>query len=83
MRLLWWQSRFSVVLIWGGIRGGFRHSTRPITLADAGEYVKDPKDINIVLNTPFSIIRTWGKTNLQKVSFFQEDTAEQCVFSGT
>lgn len=64
-------------LIWGGIRGGFRHSTRPITLADAGEYVKDPKDISIVLNTPFSIIRTWGKTKLQRVSFYQDDVLEK------
>jgi len=64
-------------LIWGGIRGGFRHSTRPITLSNAGEYVKDPKDINIVLNTPFAIIRTWGKTDLQKVNFYTGDEVEQ------
>jgi hypothetical protein len=67
-------------LIWAGIRGGYRHSTRPITLSNAGEYVKDPKDINIVLNTPFSIIRTMGKTNLQKVNFFAEEEAER-IFS--
>ncbi len=67
-------------LIWAGIRGGFRHSTRPITLSNAGAYVKDPKDINIVLNTPFSIIRTMGKTNLQKLNFYAEEEAEK-VFS--
>ena len=53
-----------------GIRGGFRHSTRPITLSNAGEYVCDPRDISIVLNTPFSLIRTVGKTKVQNVDYF-------------
>ena len=61
-----------IFLVWGGMRGGFRHSTRPITLSNAGAYVKDPHDISIVLNTPFAIFRTWGKTNLQKVNFFAD-----------
>ncbi len=56
-----------------GIRGGFRHSTRPITLSNAGEYVRNPKDISIVLNTPFSLIRTVGKTKVQKVAYFKEN----------
>jgi phosphoglycerol transferase MdoB-like AlkP superfamily enzyme len=57
-------------LIVAGIRGGFRHSTRPITLSNAGEYVKDPKDINIVLNTPFAIIRTMNRTSIQRVNYY-------------
>ena len=61
-----------IFLVWGGMRGGFKHSTRPITLSNAGAYVKDPHDISIVLNTPFAIFRTWGKTNLQKVNFFAD-----------
>jgi phosphoglycerol transferase MdoB-like AlkP superfamily enzyme len=59
-------------LLIGGMRGGFRHSTRPITLSNAGEYVKDPKHISIVLNTPFAIIRTVGKTKVHKVNYFNE-----------
>lgn len=59
----------------GGIRGGFRHSTRPITLSNAGEFVSDPRDISIVLNTPFSLIRTVGKTKVQRAEYFSEDTA--------
>ncbi len=61
-------------LIIGGIRGGFRHSTRPITLSNAGEYVSQPRDISIVLNTPFSLIRTYGKTSIQHVRHFDQDT---------
>jgi phosphoglycerol transferase MdoB-like AlkP superfamily enzyme len=59
-----------------GIRGGFRHSTRPITLSNAGEFVRDPRDISIVLNTPFSLIRTIGKTKVQKADYFDESTLE-------
>ena len=64
-------------LVWGGMRGGFRHSTRPITLSNAGAYVKDPRDISIVLNTPFAIFRTWGKTNLRKVDFYSDAEVEK------
>lgn len=59
-----------------GIRGGFRHSTRPITLSNAGEFVEDPRDISIVLNTPFSLIRTVGKTKVQKASYFDPERLE-------
>ena len=59
-----------------GIRGGFRHSTRPITLSNAGAFVSDPRDISIVLNTPFSLIRTVGKTKVQKANYFDEPVLE-------
>ncbi|HEY9007958.1 MAG TPA: sulfatase-like hydrolase/transferase [Ohtaekwangia sp.] len=61
-----------VYLVIGGIRGGFKHSTRPITLSNAGEYVKDPKEISLVLNTPFALMRTMGKTQIQKVAYYPE-----------
>lgn len=60
----------------GGIRGGFRHSTRPITLSNAGEYVSNPRDISIVLNTPFAVIRTIGKTHVQKAVYFSDAEVE-------
>ena len=59
-----------------GMRGGFRHSTRPITLSNAGEFVSDPRDISIVLNTPFSLIRTVGKTKVQRALYFDEATVD-------
>jgi phosphoglycerol transferase MdoB-like AlkP superfamily enzyme len=63
-------------LIIGGVRGGFAHSTRPITLSNAGEYVDDPKHISIVLNTPFAVIRTFGKTKVQKANFYSPGEVE-------
>jgi len=64
-------------LVVGGIRGGFRHSTRPITLSNAGEYVNDPRDISIVLNTPFAIIRTIGKNKIQRADYFTAGEVEK------
>lgn len=62
-----------VYLVIGGLRGGFAHSTRPITLSNAGEYVKDPKAISLVLNTPFALLRTLGKTKIQKATYFTDE----------
>ncbi len=56
-----------------GLRGGWRHSTRPITLSNAGEYVEDPSETSIVLNTPFAIIRTLRVNDLKEIQFFSED----------
>lgn len=64
-----------------GVRGGFRHSTRPITLSNAGEYVARPEQISLVLNTPFSIIRTWGKTKIKKEAYFSSEEALNAVYS--
>jgi phosphoglycerol transferase MdoB-like AlkP superfamily enzyme len=65
----------------GGARGGFKHSTRPITLSNAGEYVEHPRETNIVLNTPFSIFRTIGKTDIQKVKYFENESEVASLFN--
>ncbi len=62
----------TVFLAIAGMRGGFAHSTRPITLSNAGEYVKRPNEMYLVLNTPFSMLRTIGKNNYSKVNYFTE-----------
>ena len=49
------------ILAVGGIRGDFKHSTRPINMVDAGRHVDKVEHANMVLNTPFSIIRTLNK----------------------
>lgn len=60
----------------GGVRGGFAHSTRPLTLSNAGEYVRHPQEISLVLNTPFAVFRTLGKTKIQKIQYFDKDRLE-------
>ncbi len=61
----------------GGVRGGWAHSTRPITLSNAGDYVETPEEMNIVLNTPFSILKTLKAVNLKPVHYYSEQELEQ------
>lgn len=68
-------------LVIGGGRGGFRHSTRPITLSNAGAYVSNPNETNIVLNTPFSVFRTMKRTQIQKVNFFETLPALDSIYT--
>ena len=63
-------------LVVGGMRGGFKHSTRPITISDATKFVDNPRDVAIVLNTPHSLLRTWNKKKLKKLNYF---TPEELV----
>jgi phosphoglycerol transferase MdoB-like AlkP superfamily enzyme len=61
---------FVSLLIIGGIRGGdFKKSTRPINLLDASRYVKNIVHSDIVLNTPFAIIRTMFSNSFVKTNF--------------
>ena len=44
-----------------GIRGSVTAGTRPITISNANEFVNRPVEASVVLNTPFSMIRSIGK----------------------
>ena len=44
-----------------GIRGSVTAGTRPITISNANEFVNRPVEASVVLNTPFSMIRSLGK----------------------
>ncbi|SFG91280.1 LTA synthase family protein [Pedobacter insulae] len=57
-----------------GMRGGWRHSTRPITMSNAGDFVKQPSDMGLVLNTPFTIIKTLKRAALKPINYYDEQT---------
>jgi hypothetical protein len=61
-----------IALVIGAARGGYKHSTRPITISNAARYVDSPRDVAIVLNTPFSIFRTLGKKPLVRYNFYDD-----------
>ena len=63
---------FVIFLFVGGVRGGWAHSTRPITLSNAGDYVKNPEEMNIVLNTPFSILKTLKAIALKEEHYYSK-----------
>jgi phosphoglycerol transferase MdoB-like AlkP superfamily enzyme len=61
---------FVSLMIIGGIRGGdFKKSTRPINILDASRHVKNIVHSDIVLNTPFAIIRTLFSNSFIKTDY--------------
>lgn len=64
-----------------GIRGGFGMSTRPISLNDAAQYVKQPIDVPLVLNTPFSFLRSMEYFNLPRLVYFQDTAVLDSIYT--
>lgn len=66
-------------LVVGGIRGDFKHSTRPINLVDANRHVKNPLQANVVLNSVFSFFRTLTTNNFKEVHFVDDAFIEKHI----
>ena len=56
-----------------GIRGGFGRYTRPITLSNALQYTNTPRESALVLNTPFSLMKSLENQNYTEPSYFPEE----------
>ena len=65
----------SIPFIIAGMRGGFSHAVRPITISNANQFVDLPAETGIVLNTPFSIYRTLSKKPLVTPDYMTEQEA--------
>lgn len=67
------KSIFGVLIIAtlciGGIRGDFKKTTRPINLVDANRYVVKTQHADLVLNSPFTFLRTLGVKSFKKMDF--------------
>ncbi len=64
-----------------GMRGGWRHSTRPINMNNAGAFVNSPQEMALVQNTPFCIFRTWGKNAFIHKSYFKTEAELAKVYT--
>ena len=64
-----------------GMRGGFTTAVRPITISNANQYAARPTDAALVLNTPFSLIRTIGKNVFTVPDYFDSEEAMKAVYS--
>lgn len=64
-----------------GMRGGWRHSTRPINMNNAGAFVGAPEEMAIVQNTPFCIFRTWGKKAFVHKKYFASENELNRIYS--
>ena len=62
-----------------GVRGDLKKSTRPITLIHAMENVDNPKKADIILNSPFTLIRTIGKNSFKKTTKYSEDDIKKII----
>lgn len=68
-------------LVVGGIRGDFKHSTRPINLVDANRHVSNPVQANFVLNSVFSFFRTIDTNNFKLVHFVDQKFIDENIKS--
>ena len=88
-RLSWWQYdllMLAVLLlsVWlgvAGIRGGFTTAVRPIAVSNAKQWVNRPMDAALVLNTPFSLIRTIGKDVFRVPGYYSDQQALEAVYT--
>lgn len=56
-----------------GMRGGATTAVRPITISNANQYADSPQGAAVVLNTPFSLLRTIGKNAFVDPKFYSEE----------
>ena len=88
-KLNWWRYDLVTLLslaafapfVVAGIRGGFTTAVRPITISNANQYVDRPVEAALVLNTPFSIYRTIGKSVFVVPDYYQDEQQMASIYS--
>ncbi len=64
-----------------GMRGGYMSTTRPINMNNAGKYVNSPEEMALVQNTPFCVMRTWGKKSFEIKNYFKSEKELDNVYT--
>ena len=64
-----------------GMRGGWTRDIRPITISNANNYCNRPTEAGIVLNTPFSLIRTFGRNVFELPDYYPTEAELEAVFN--
>ena len=64
-----------------GMRGGATTAVRPITISNANQYVARPAEAALILNTPFSLIRTIGKAVFVTPHYFDSEEELERVYT--
>ncbi|MCQ2059121.1 MAG: sulfatase-like hydrolase/transferase [Bacteroidaceae bacterium] len=65
----------------GAMRGGLGKTTRPINLNNAQAYVQKPLESAIVLNTPFSVLRTLGHKPYSNPHYYDSKEELETIFT--
>lgn len=66
---------FSVI----GIRGGFGSYTRPITISNALQYTNTPQETAILLNTPFSLMKSIENETYVNPHYYADEQLESLM----
>ena len=64
-----------------GMRGGATTAVRPITISNANQYVSRPAEAAVILNTPFSLIRTIGKAKFVTPLYYENDDEMELIYT--
>ena len=65
-----------LTLVVFGLRGTFVLKNWPITISNAGKYTNNPNEISLIINTPFSLIRTYTVQDLKRKDYFKDSDLE-------
>ena len=81
----WWQRATAIVLAVGIdvvlVRGGIVTQSKPLRVVDAGRYASGT-NAALVVNTPFSIVRTMGHANaLRRLHYFEDERHLEAVYT--
>jgi phosphoglycerol transferase MdoB-like AlkP superfamily enzyme len=66
-----------MTLVVFGFRGSFIFKNRPITISNAGKHTNNPNEISLIINTPFSLIRTYSVQDLKRKNYFKDSELEK------
>jgi arylsulfatase A-like enzyme len=67
-------------LCWAGMRGGF-WDNRPIKISTANQFIDKPNDASLILNTPFSLLRTIGKHSYVNPGYYQSRDELEAIYN--
>lgn len=70
---IFWTLSFAVLLVVGA-RGGIQ--LKPLNVIQAGQYTT-AQNIAVVLNTPFTLLKSIGKTDLTAVNYYSKEQLEE------
>jgi phosphoglycerol transferase MdoB-like AlkP superfamily enzyme len=63
-----------IILVVIGFRGGIQY--KPVSIISASQYGSS-KDVALILNTPFTLLKTAGKGHLTEVRYFTDEESEK------
>lgn len=70
----------AIYACWAGIRGGL-WDNRPIKISTANQFIVRPNDASLILNTPFTMIRTIGHSSYHNPAYYNNTEELETIFT--